>query len=57
MVIRPATTDDVPRVLAVWRDAGAVPSATDDEASIAGLSRSIPARSSSRKSTVSSSAP
>jgi len=37
MVIRPATTDDVPRVLAMWRDAGAVPGATDDAASIAAL--------------------
>jgi ribosomal protein S18 acetylase RimI-like enzyme len=37
MVIRCATTDDVARVLTVWRDAGAVPSATDDEASIDAL--------------------
>ena len=37
MVIRCATTDDVARVLAVWCEAGAVPSATDDEASIAAL--------------------
>ncbi len=37
MVIRPATNDDAPRVLAVWRDAGAAPGATDDEESIAGL--------------------
>lgn len=37
MVIRPATSDDLARVLTVWRDAGAVPSATDDETSIAAL--------------------
>jgi ribosomal protein S18 acetylase RimI-like enzyme len=43
MVIRPATTDDVARVLAVWRDADAVPSATDDEASIAALLEFDPA--------------
>jgi ribosomal protein S18 acetylase RimI-like enzyme len=37
VVIRPATSEDVPRVLAVWRDAGAVPGATDDAASVAAL--------------------
>src|SRR5438046_805909 len=37
MELRSATVDDIAAVLALWRDAGAEPSATDDEAGVRAL--------------------
>jgi ribosomal protein S18 acetylase RimI-like enzyme len=37
VVIRPATKADVPKILALWRAAGAIPGATDDADAIEAL--------------------
>jgi ribosomal protein S18 acetylase RimI-like enzyme len=37
MVIRPAVASDIAEVLALWRAAGAVPGATDDDPSVRAL--------------------
>ena len=37
MVVRPGRRGDIPGVLALWREAGAVPSVSDDPASLARL--------------------
>ncbi|HEY6708540.1 MAG TPA: hypothetical protein VJB61_13225 [Actinomycetota bacterium] len=37
VLVRPARRDEIPAVLELWREAEAVPSVSDDHASLAGL--------------------